>query len=806
MGWDDDQALLEAFIGSQYDEGLWVDSQQSVTAPASAATASAAAAISVGSNPQEDSLQQRLQSVVENFPETWTYAIFWQLTHSSQGQQQVLGWGDGYFNPKEGEQAASRQVSEADLQLRRKIISELQTLIRLSGGDDPTASGLDFLDADVTEAECFYLLSMWYSFPLGLGTPGLAFATSSYLWLTGANQTQNRDCPRTELAHRFRIRTMLCVPTLHGVVELGSTELINENVNFVQLVKNSFSPSEDPSNQQPSFFLQSNLSCFPNASSRSFPAPVPNCFPTSSNALSSSTYVSGLASSQISRTSAQSKMQTDSFIAERRPPISGTEAESSQGGMFLRDLPDMMFMGNGDKSMPMTWFSPLQKFAGVDEDMMVTMSSDLKSESSVLTQRSEVGDSAKHSASVTADLQSRNYTTRCPDLQSYSNFPPPNLPDLLWKASSEPQIYGNTSAKAAGYSNTAVEARELQNSNSFVRAPALPSYSLSHKVPEAQAFKVAEVEDHKYLPNDLGMQGHALDYNSVSKGPAEMQSYGHGTKPSENSSFSQPAKSFGDAKVQGILDHRSREEKCKGGLQQEDSLALPMNGAVRSSVESEHSDAEASFKDADCSEAVQERKPRKRGRKPANGREEPLNHVEAERQRREKLNQRFYALRAVVPNVSKMDKASLLNDAALYIQELKCKLENLEIEKKSLVAQLETSKKEALPHADHGGPSTWMTPDLIKSNGLVPCLPPGRVGVKVHFLGGREAMIQVDSPKEMYPVARAMVVLQDLQLQVHHASVSTVQDLVHQSILVKMRGQSFFTEDQLAAAIFGSGL
>ena len=42
-----------------------------------------------------------------------------------------------------------------------------------------------------------------------------------------------------------------------------------------------------------------------------------------------------------------------------------------------------------------------------------------------------------------------------------------------------------------------------------------------------------------------------------------------------------------------------------------------------------------------------ERKPRKIGRKSANGKEVPLNHVEAERQRREKLNQRFYALRAV---------------------------------------------------------------------------------------------------------------------------------------------------------------
>ncbi|ONM27069.1 Transcription factor bHLH3 [Zea mays] len=63
-------------------------------------------------------------------------------------------------------------------------------------------------------------------------------------------------------------------------------------------------------------------------------------------------------------------------------------------------------------------------------------------------------------------------------------------------------------------------------------------------------------------------------------------------------------------------------------------------------------DGESAEVDGLCKEegpppVMEDRWPRKRGRKPANGREEPLNHVEAEHQRREKLNQRFYALRAV---------------------------------------------------------------------------------------------------------------------------------------------------------------
>ncbi|XP_047954673.1 transcription factor MYC2-like [Salvia hispanica] len=163
---------------------------------------------------------------------------------------------------------------------------------------------------------------------------------------------------------------------------------------------------------------------------------------------------------------------------------------------------------------------------------------------------------------------------------------------------------------------------------------------------------------------------------------------------------------------------------------------------------------------------------KKRGRKPIQGRDAPLNHVEAERQRREKLNHRFYALRSVVPNVSRMDKASLLSDAVSYIKELKAKVDDLE------QAQQPRNNNKAVKTETADNHSTTTTVDQVVLSSSV-------VEVEVKIVGG-DGMIRVQSDKSNYPAARLMNAIRDLELPLHHASMSCVNELMLQDVVIRV--------------------
>nr|QDH08994.1 transcription factor MYC2-like isoform X3 [Cymbidium sinense] len=178
------------------------------------------------------------------------------------------------------------------------------------------------------------------------------------------------------------------------------------------------------------------------------------------------------------------------------------------------------------------------------------------------------------------------------------------------------------------------------------------------------------------------------------------------------------------------------------------------------------------------------RHPRKRGRKTANDLEEPFNHVEAERKRREKLNQRFYALRAVVPNVSKMDKVSLLDDAVAYITELQNKIGSLESCNESLRSEVDVLKSSA----------NGVRPEFGGREGNLE-----GVELEVKVIG-KEAMIRLQSKRKGHPSARFMAALEAVGLEMLYGTLSVVEDLMVQQVTVRMVNCS--SQKQLCEEIF----
>lgn len=225
-----------------------------------------------------------------------------------------------------------------------------------------------------------------------------------------------------------------------------------------------------------------------------------------------------------------------------------------------------------------------------------------------------------------------------------------------------------------------------------------------------------------------------------------------------NISFSTKMEDDSDSyDIQGISSNQVYANSSNGHQNDDvDSKAFPHGGSNLQSIEDSYFLAD-------------DQRPRKRGRKPANGRDEPLNHVEAERQRREKLNQRFYALRAVVPNISKMDKASLLGDAIAYISDLQTKIRVMEREKGITT---DNHHENAIPDFDFH--------ERIE-----------------------DSVLRVSCPLEIHPVAKVVKALREHQVTAQEStfSISSSGEVVHVFSIQTPGGGAEQLKDKLAASL-----
>ncbi|KAK4267011.1 hypothetical protein QN277_023859 [Acacia crassicarpa] len=571
----------------------------------------------------DGNLQNKLSDLVEcpnvcNF--SWNYAIFWQISQSKSGEW-VLGWGDGCCRePHEGEEEEERGIlslrmeDEVQQRMRKKVLQKLHTTF---GGseEDNYVSGLD----RVTDTELFFLASMYFSFPRGHGGPGKCLASDKHSWLTGAQKSSVDYCVRSFLVKSAGIQTIVLIPTDMGVVELGSTKMVKENLELLQAIKSEFSIE----------------SAFPTPKS-SIPAPAPS------------------------------------------PP-------------------------------------PVPVPVGKRDDLTI--------------------------------------------------FPVLTVSD---KVEAVPKIFGQNlnQTKSPNPVRTG-QFREKLAIRKMEDRPWLGGHHSNgvHHHPHP----------HPHPRNGVHPSSWTTANNNGVRQASPVETYVPRSSPKSNVPV---------LDLNGVNNNYNHQPQRKAPIMQIDFSGATNSRSVVTAVrpngggacESEQSDADAaaaaaaSFREELLpAVAGDERQPRKRGRKPANGREEPLNHVEAERQRREKLNQRFYALRAVVPNISKMDKASLLGDAIAYINELQAKLKAMESEKEIRLGGSSTSSSR--------DPSTEPNYNSGQSQ-----QSPAQVEVQARH---DEVVVRVISPINSHPVSPVIKALMEAQVSVVDSKLTTADEAVFHTFVIK---------------------
>ncbi|KAI4301269.1 hypothetical protein L6164_034563 [Bauhinia variegata] len=199
--------------------------------------------------PPSSRLQSMLQAAVQSVQ--WTYSLFWQLCP----QQGILIWADGYYNgaikTRKTVQPMEVTAEEASLQ-RSQQLRELYDSLSAGETNPPTRRPCAALSPeDLTESEWFYLMCVSFSFPSGVGLPGKAYARRQHVWLAGANEVESKVFSRAILAKSARIQTVVCIPLLDGVVELGSTDKIQEDLDFIQHIKSFFADHQHQQHSPP---------------------------------------------------------------------------------------------------------------------------------------------------------------------------------------------------------------------------------------------------------------------------------------------------------------------------------------------------------------------------------------------------------------------------------------------------------------------------------------------------------------------------------------------------------------------------
>ncbi|KAH7316355.1 hypothetical protein KP509_21G089700 [Ceratopteris richardii] len=156
----------------------------------------------------------------------------------------------------------------------------------------------------------------------------------------------------------------------------------------------------------------------------------------------------------------------------------------------------------------------------------------------------------------------------------------------------------------------------------------------------------------------------------------------------------------------------------------------------------------------------------------------PANHFLTERQRREFLNEKYQVLRSLIPNPTKGDRASIVQDAIDYVKELKKLNEDLQgeilnrrIQKRRKVENDELTKIGSLWRLGSRNETQFISDTRNHGININIAHELSRLGTEVEVrISDNEATIKVTQHQPRRTLLDAFVVLDEVDLELLHAS------------------------------------
>ncbi|XP_028767443.1 transcription factor GLABRA 3 isoform X2 [Neltuma alba] len=171
----------------------------------------------------------------------WSYAVYWSGSPNNPG---AFEWGEGYYNgdikTRKTSQAVELNSDQIGLRRSEQLRDLYESLATAESSPQAKRPSAALSPEDLTDTEWYYLVCMSFVFNIGQGLPGRTLAKGQPIWLYNAHLADSRIFGRSLLAKSASIQTVVCFPFLDGVLELGTTDLVSEDLSLIQRMRTSY--------------------------------------------------------------------------------------------------------------------------------------------------------------------------------------------------------------------------------------------------------------------------------------------------------------------------------------------------------------------------------------------------------------------------------------------------------------------------------------------------------------------------------------------------------------------------------------